>query len=289
VQGERAQARFCRKVGNLVIPAAQLQQQLPAGSPIEITIEVDRGGNLKASALIVDQKKLITSVAEILTPSADPTALQVGFNQVQARLLQQQREAFARRDQAAISVLDQLAKKLHGVNKDLLLASGDQDAALRAQRNLMEVEAELETFESRDQLEELMRECEIVYLNTRRQVDQYGNEVEKKMLADCEVRFNKAIELKRVQEVERLIEQMSNLFNSAYRRNPDFWIDQFHAVCSRLHEATHLAKANQLAAEGRRYLADSNLAAIESCVRQLWNLIPDERLSGEENHQSGIQ
>ncbi|HMU65726.1 MAG TPA: Hsp70 family protein, partial [Cellvibrionaceae bacterium] len=135
VQGERAQARFCRKVGNLVIPAAQLQQQLPAGSPIEITIEVDRGGNLKASALIVDQKKLITSVAEILTPSADPTALQVGFNQVQARLLQQQREAFARRDQAAISVLDQLAKKLHGVNKDLLLASGDQDAALRAQRN----------------------------------------------------------------------------------------------------------------------------------------------------------
>jgi molecular chaperone DnaK len=289
VQGERSQARFCRKVGNLVIPAAQLQQQLPAGSPIEITIEVDRGGNLRASALIVDQKKLITGVAEILTPSADPAALQVGFNQVQARLLQQQREAFARRDQSAIGVLDQLAKKLHGVSKDLLLASSDQDAALRAQRNLMEVEAELEAFESRDQLEELMRECEIVYLNTRQEVDLYGNEVEKKMLADCETRFNKAIELKRVQEVERLIEQMSSLFRSAYRRNPDFWIDQFHAVCSRLHEATNLAKANQLAAEGRRYLADTNLAAIESCVRQLWNLIPDERLSGEENHQSGIQ
>lgn len=289
VQGERSQARFCRKVGNLVIPAAQLQQQLPAGSPIEITIEVDRGGNLHASALIVDQKKLITGVAEILTPSADPAALQVGFNQVQARLLQQQREAFARRDQSAIGVLDQLAKKLHGVSKDLLLASSDQDAALRAQRNLMEVEAELEAFESRDQLEELMRECEIVYLNTRQEVDLYGNEVEKKMLADCETRFNKAIELKRVQEVERLIEQMSSLFRSAYRRNPEYWIDQFHAACSRLHEATNLAKANQLAAEGRRYLADTNLAAIESCVRQLWNLIPDERLSGEENHQSGIQ
>ena len=289
VQGERNQARFCRKVGNLVIPAAQLQQQLSAGSAIEITIEVDRGGNLLASALIVDQKKLITGVAEILTPSADPAALQVGFNQVQGRLLVQQREAFARRDQGAIGALEQLAKKLHSVSKDLLLAGNDQDAALRAQRNLMEVDAELETFESRDQLEELMRECENVYLGTRHEVDQYGNEVEKKMLADCEVRFNKAIELKRVQEVERLIEQMQSIYVSAYRRNPGYWIDHFHDACSRLHEATNLGKANELAAEGRRYVAATNLAALESCVRQLWNLLPDLRVAGDENHQSGIQ
>lgn len=289
VQGERNQARFCRKVGNLVIPAAQLTQQLPAGSPIEITIEVDRGGNLQASALIVDQKKLITGVAEILTPSADPAALQLGFNQVQGRLMQQQRDAFARRDQGAIAALDQLAQKLRSVSKDLALATNDQDAALRAQRNLMEAEAELEAFESRDQLEELLNECQNVYFNTRHQVEQYGNEVEKKMLTDCEARFNKAIELKRVQEVERLIEQMTSLFYSAYRRNPDYWINQFHSACSRLHEASQLNRANALAAEGRAFLAASNLQGLESCVRQLWNLIPDARLSGEENHHSGIQ
>jgi len=289
VQGERNQARFCRKVGNLVIPATQLSQQLPAGSPIEITIEVDRGGNLQASALIVEQKKLITGVAEILTPSADPAALQVGFNQVQGRLMQQQREAFARRDPSAIAALDQLAQKLRGVSKDLALANNDQDAALRAQRNLMETDAELEAFESRDQLEELLNECQTVYFNTRFQVDQYGNDVEKKMLTECEARFNKAIELKRVQEVERLIEQMSSLYYSAYRRNPDYWINQYHSVCSRLHEASQLNRANALAAEGRAYLEASNLTGLESCVRQLWNLIPDARTSGEENHHSGIQ
>ncbi|HEY6530031.1 MAG TPA: Hsp70 family protein [Cellvibrionaceae bacterium] len=289
VQGERAQARFCRKVGNLVIAAHELQQQLPAGSPIEITIEVDRGGNLRASALIVDHNKLISAVAELLTPSADPQVLQLNFNQVQSRVMQQQREAFARHDQNAIAALDQLAKKLHAIGKDLVLACNDQDAALRAQRNLMEVEADLEAFETRDQLDELLSECEIVYLNTRYQVDNYGNEIEKKMLADCEMRFKKALELKRVQEVERLIEQMSNIFNSAYRRNPEFWADQFHAISSRIHEATNISRANVLVAEGRSYLANSNKAALESCVRQLWNLIPDARVAGEQNHQSGIQ
>ena len=59
------------------------------------------------------------------------------------------------------------------------------------------------------------------------------------MLTECEARFNKAIELKRVQEVERLIEQMSSLYYSAYRRNPDYWINQYHWVCSRLHEANN--------------------------------------------------
>lgn len=289
VQGERNQARFCRKVGNLVIAARDLNAQLPAGSAIEISIEVDRGGNLTASALIVEQKKLITGVAEILTPSADPVALQVGFNQVQGRLMQQQREAFARRDQAGINHLDTLVKLVHSISKDLVLAPHDQDAALRAQRNLMEVEADLETFESRDQLDELLHECETVYLNTRYQVEKFGNDIEKKMLGDCEVRFNKAFELKRIQEIERLIEQMTNIFSSAYQRNPEFWGDQLHAAASRVHEASNIKRANALVVEGREFLAKGDNNALESCVRQLWQLIPHVRLAGDENHQSGIQ
>jgi molecular chaperone DnaK len=289
VQGERDMARFCRKVGNLVISADQLSQQLPAGSPIEITIEVDRGGNLNASALIVDQKKLITGVAEILTPSADPLVLQAGFNQVQGRLMHQQRDAFGRRDTAGIALLDQLAKKLQGIGKDLVIAGKDQDAALRAQRNLMEVEAELETFESRDQLDELIQECQQTYFSVSYRVESYGNDIEKKMLKDCEARFTQAIELKRTQEIERLIEQMHKLGNSAFRRDPDFWADCFRYACSRVHEATAIVEANQWVAKGRQCLDQQDQSGLEHAVRRLWDLIPDARVAGEENHHSGIQ
>jgi len=288
VQGERNQARFCRKVGNLVINADELSQQLPAGSAIEITIEVDRGANLKASALIVDQKKMIQGVAELMMASADPLVLRASYTQLQSRLTQQQREAFARRDQQTIAVLEELTYRLQTVGKDLQVATNDEDACLRAQRNLMEVEAEIESFESRDQLEDLLAECQRSYMNASLIVHAHGNSIEKQMLADCETRLQSAFKLKRTGELERLIEQMDGINSAAYKRSPEFWSDQFDYSAARIHEAKDLRKANQLVEEGRQCLKNGNQQHIESIVRQLWSLLPDRAQEGKQTHDSGI-
>lgn len=288
VQGERDLARFCRKVGNLVISASELKHQLPAGSPIEITIEVDRGANLKASAVIIDQKIIIQGVAELLMPSADPAVLRRGYTQLQQRLAQQQKEAFSRRDQAGISLLEKLTHRLNGVGKDLLTASNDEDACLRAQRNLIEIEAEIEIFESRDQLDELLGECQRTYMNARLCVESWGNTIEKQMLADCEQRLQKAFELKRVQELERLIEQMKGINHSAYKRSPEFWLDQFDHVAARAHEAKDIRKSTALVDDGRKYIAANNHQPLENIVRQLWALVPERTLGGNQTHDSGI-
>ena len=289
VQGERDLARFCRKVGNLVINSHELTHQLPAGSAIEITIEVDRGANLKASAVIIDQKIVIHGVAELLMPSADPAVLRVGYGQLQTRLVLQQKEAFARRDQAAVSLLERLTHRLNGVGKDLLTATSDEDACLRAQRNLIEIEAEIELLESREQLDELLAECQSAYMNARLVVESWGNSIEKQMLADCEVRLHKAFELKRINELERLIEQMKGINSSAYKRSPEFWTDQFSYIAARAHEAKDLRKATKLVEEGRQLVATKNNQQLESIVRQLWIIIPEQTQSGNKTHDSGIQ
>ncbi|HWB77370.1 MAG TPA: Hsp70 family protein, partial [Nannocystaceae bacterium] len=52
VQGEHDRAHLCRLVGTLEIPGHALQRTLPAGSDVELTIELDRGGRLAARALV---------------------------------------------------------------------------------------------------------------------------------------------------------------------------------------------------------------------------------------------
>src|SRR6185369_13818068 len=44
VQGELEQAHLCRLVGTLQIDGQAIQASLPAGSAVELTLELDRGG-----------------------------------------------------------------------------------------------------------------------------------------------------------------------------------------------------------------------------------------------------
>ncbi|MFO0635256.1 MAG: Hsp70 family protein [Nannocystaceae bacterium] len=50
VQGEHDHAHLCRLVGTLEIPGSAIARSLPAGSDVELTIELDRGGRLAARA-----------------------------------------------------------------------------------------------------------------------------------------------------------------------------------------------------------------------------------------------
>src|SRR6185369_9039925 len=86
VQGELEQAHLCRLVGNLEIAGAQVKASLPAGSPVEITLELDRGGHLSARALVPALAQVFEQVAHLLVPDATPESLDETVKAMKARL-----------------------------------------------------------------------------------------------------------------------------------------------------------------------------------------------------------
>lgn len=288
VQGERTKARFCRKVGNLVIAANALKKPLHAGASIEITIEVDRGGNLDAKALIVDQQVLITGVAQLLIPGADPAALQAQWQSLKRRLTLLQQDAFRSRDETMIRRLSTVQEQLSEVGTDLVQIEHDEDSSQRLHRNLMEMEAEVESLESRGQLELLVEECEGKYFDAAYHVDQWGNEVERKILAETATRFRTAAEQGRMTELERAIEQLERITASAYRRSPDFWADQFSYTAARVHEAKDLKRAQRLVEQGRALLEQGRREELRGITEALWSIMPDVLRTAEHTHDSGV-
>lgn len=288
VQGERNKARFCRKIGNLVINANELLRPLHAGASIEITIEIDRGGNLEAQALVVEQKKLIKGVAELAIPSAEPAALHSLSGQLKRRITLLQQEAFRSRDEGMIRSLGTHQELLASIAMELSGLRDDEDACQRLHRNLMELDSEIETLESRGQLQELLEECENKYFDTDYMVNQYGSEIERKMLDECAKRFRTAAELGRVNEIERAIEQLEKIHLAAYRKSPDFWCDQFRYTSARVHESKDIKQANKLVEQGRHLLEQGKLAELRGITEALWTIMPDLFKSAEHTHDSGI-
>ncbi|HLT37902.1 MAG TPA: Hsp70 family protein, partial [Enhygromyxa sp.] len=72
VQGEFDRAHLCRLVGTLEIPSREIKASLPAGSEVELTLELDRGGRLSARALVPSLDQVFEEVAHLLVPAADP-------------------------------------------------------------------------------------------------------------------------------------------------------------------------------------------------------------------------
>ncbi|RYE94979.1 MAG: Hsp70 family protein [Myxococcales bacterium] len=75
VQGELPRAHLCRLVGALEIRGSALSASLPAGSTVELTIEVDRGGRLSARAFVPAISQAFDGVAHLLVPEASVETL----------------------------------------------------------------------------------------------------------------------------------------------------------------------------------------------------------------------
>lgn len=290
VQGERKQSRFCRKVGSLLIDSAILTETLSVGSSVEITIEVDRGGDLKAHALLLEQGKLIEGVAQLTMASADIEALQQSANSVSARITNRLQIAFRERDDKAINRLDPLNTQVQNLLASLQGANKDEDNRQRASRQLIEIDAELDSIESEEQLSDLIEECEDRFYSSSALVNEYGDAIDKRILSDCSKKLEQIYINNRQGDMERLIERLRNLANSAHEKSPNQWTDHFLYWASLEHVAKDPQKAHKIIVKGRADIESGKKDQLQALTLELFALIPEQYKSdgGPGSHDSGV-
>src|SRR5690606_11040478 len=108
VQGEFDRAHLCRLVGTLEIPSREIKASLPAGSEVELTLELDRGGRLSARALVPSLDQVFEEVAHLLVPAADPEVLRASVEAMRERLVGLRGDAFRNGMPQMLAVLDRV-------------------------------------------------------------------------------------------------------------------------------------------------------------------------------------
>jgi molecular chaperone DnaK len=284
VQGEFSQAHLCRLVGSLEIASSALTKPLPAGTEVELLLELDRGGQLKAQARIAAIDQLFDEVAFLVTPQISLEAMDDALTKLRARASSLLRSAFHDRSSKTAMQLSAAMPRLDDAQQLIRAArGGDQDAAERARRDLSDFDALLAEIEAEQAWPQLAQEVEDGFAQALSWVAGYGSDEEKSTLNNAYRACKRAFVARDANEVQRQRDMIRRLGWAAYIRHPQAWEWQFEHAAARVGESTDIRRASQLVSAGREAVRQRDRAAIEQVVRELWRLNPvdfDEQIRG---------
>jgi molecular chaperone DnaK len=290
VQGEFDHAHLCRLVGTLEIPSREILASLPAGSEVELTLELDRGGRLSARALVPSLDQVFEEVAHLLVPAADPDVLRATVDTMRGRVMTLRGDAFRSGAAQMLGTLDRIEQGLAEVERDLeATLGGNEDAGQRARRSLLELDADL------DQLEQSKRWPELEERKVRTLawagscISQYGTPREQKLFEEVSQSIDRAAAEHDPRELQRQLRLASQLGETAWYRDPSTWEYLFEDAASKVDAATDLPLAQSLVREGREALTRNDNAGLRRVTERLWRLLPADVKTRRQSFDSGVR
>ena len=290
VQGEMSAAHLCRLVGTLDIGGDTVSDTVPTGSSVEVTIELDRGGRLAARALVPAIGQVFEHVAHLLVPDAAPEALDAAIRDLRRQLMELRTDAFRHGLTQVIERLDRLESRLSEAERDIDAAhGGDADAAQRARRALLDVDAtmaEADLAKKWPQLEEESRRTAIGASST---VGMHGTDAERALLQEVLAAMDRARRDKDAPELERQMRLASRLSSAAFNRTAEAWEWYFEDAASEVSRARDLPRAHKLVGEGKAAIDRGDTEELRRVVKALWNLLPEDSEARKRGFDSGVR
>jgi molecular chaperone DnaK len=290
VQGEFELAHLCRLVGTLEISGATVQSSLPAGSEVEVTLELDRGGRLSARALVPVLNQVFEQVAHLVVPDVSADSLDANRKMLLDRLITLRGEALRRNAGKSLERLALCERDLATVAHDTVAArGGDADAAQKARRTLIDVDCRLEEIEAERMWPDLDARAVRNFSWASSWVSEFGTPPEQRLIAEAGVAMDRARKSKNIAELQRQIRVVVQLGNASYYRSPGAWSEMFNHAASHVDSSTDLPKAQALVREGRQAQQRGDDAALRNIVDQLWRLMPVDGENRRLAFESGVR
>ncbi len=290
VQGDFPFAHLCRLVGVIEIPSSALKAVLPAGSVIELTLEVDRGGALSAKAFLPAQQLVFEQVEQLLAPQTsleDMTKLVVTL---EARAVALRAQALREGQRPALVTLSEFDVTLNGARADLNAArGGDQDAAEIARRALIDCDGMLGDVEAANAWPELTARVHREHINAAHWLGMYGSPQEKRSLALCMEQIERALRARSSAEIERQLRSMQRLTTTAYFRHPEVWSWELDALSNRAQSSTEPATVQAMIRRARKAESEGNRPELERIVRELRKYFPADEEERTLAFNSGVR
>jgi len=289
VQGEYKRAHLNRLIGSLRIDGKGLKQSLPAATRVEVTLHLDRSGQLQARADLPSAGLSFEDVVHVLVPTASPEVLEREMQSATDRLVDLRRRSFR-------GALPAVVHRLAGA--DALLAEaraglapargGDTDAAQRLHRLLLDLNGTLDAAEDEIRWPELEARADDRLAVWISWVSSLGTAGEQKLCDQAVQAIHNARERRDAAELGRQLATVSALFDAAYSRHPEAPVWIFEAYESHLTEAIDVPKAQALLDQGRSLRRQGNLEALRTVNRQLRALFPGTLEERRKSFGSGV-
>jgi molecular chaperone DnaK len=296
VQGESVRAHRNRLIGMLHLRG--VQRDLPAGSRIEVTLELDRSGQLATRADVPGTGQTFEDVAFVLVPTATVETAERELAATTRRAADIQRRTFQLGVPAALQAIGDVSALLAEADRALPAArAGDVDAGQKLHRLLIDVNNALDDAEALlewPDLDEEARRCKLTYTPL---VAQWGTPAEQQLYEQELEAAGVARKRNNVGEIELHLDAMRSLGRAAYCRDPRSMTDAIDWAAAHVTEAMDVAAASSLLDRARALQAQGPLAdhtggglrTLRAIVAEIWELFPSSPELQAKSFDSGIR
>ncbi|TCO50659.1 Hsp70 family protein [Actinocrispum wychmicini] len=276
VQGERSRGDRNREVGMLEIRPRDIRVDLPAGTDVEVTFEVDASNlvTVVADVPLVDaQFEAEIDLDNVRT--APPQALQVQLNEAESRLATLRGSAMNSDSAEAERRLAKLAEEnaIATAREHVLAAKVDVGAAAFAENRLRDLQADLDDIEDAVQLPTLVHQLRAMLKEGEELATHAGTPQDRQDLAELRRRAQDAIDTNNPAAVRTQIERVGTFMVELERRSPDWPVKLFYALQDMLPASR---EATALVREGKQAMAARDPRALDAVNQRLIRLLPQE-------------
>ncbi|HXA80134.1 MAG TPA: Hsp70 family protein [Opitutaceae bacterium] len=278
IEGNRERADRNVLVGMLQIEAKNLKRDLPLGSQIDVTLQMDSSRLLTVRAYVPMLDEEFPAKIELGGQARRPdlAALRHELAQESTRLsaLQNQRALAP----GAIGIkLDALAESALFQQLNRTLSQGeaaDFDALLRAQRDLMEFRFQLDEIAAQLEWPAAVQDAEHLLAQLAELIARQGEAADHPRAQALGEQTRALIDAKNPERLRRNVTELSGLYAEILYRHPTAWADQLEVLAQKVSLMRDQAKAGLLVKSGRRALELGQLEDVKQAVFKLQDLLP---------------
>lgn len=282
LQGEHERSDRNREVGTLRVKGDGISRSLPAGSEVELVVDVDRDFAVKVTAHVPLLGQTFDHICKSIAPLPKREDMQADLEAERERLgeVVQNVEAKNIRIERDVAEVREMASE---VEEELEKARGnDPDAAEKARRAIEELRAEVDRLEAAQKWPLLVHRLEETKEFASEAVQSAGDQKDGERLAKLLREIEGTVRAKDAVKLEKQMASLESLGWEIWARQDDFWIAHFQGVAKHSAKFIDRQRGDALLEEGTLAIERGDFASLRSIVRELWALVPETEETSKE-------
>jgi len=269
----------------LGINGKDLPHDLPEGTPLELTAEINESREVSVTAYI----PLIDLTLKARSTSQDEA---VEVKSIEYDLKIQSERAQAVSENCSTEEKNKLNHTINAVAGSLKSAHIDEDEKRKAHKQLKDLKMAIDKLEKEKEMPQLVKEFKEKTEDTQKIIAELGDDKDKvkheEQLAKMKEEGEKAITDNDKELLIRVIEQIRELAGKALFSNPATWVYQYHQLTDGSKKFINEKEAGYYTEKGRRAIELGDVDELKRCVHNLLLLLPSDEQETIRNNLSGI-
>lgn len=279
VEGESPIADGNSLIGHIAISASNLKRDVPAGTEVEITINVNESRLVSARAYVPLLDEDFDCKLNLNQPVKSADTLREEGEAQMWRLQTLRERVSGEGGESVRKELERLEEERieEQIQEDIQAAGNDKDAQLRCQSSLVQL---------RDLLNRSERALEPARLRTEIQnelawaedvVGKHGTQEQKRRLQTLRGEIDHAVQAGDPLVLHRKAEELREIARPVLLQQPEFWVGYLGYLADQRDQMIDSNLADRYIAQGRRAVNNNDLEQLEAACRQLIALLPPEK------------